>query len=164
MRINSVLAGLIVAASLSACGGGGDAAPSSATQQAVKKESLMGDFGVVTGSIMPDPATESDSIVVTINTSYKGMMPKTPDDFTVPVIIRKIGTTETVTGSVKFTLRSSTASIGEFDGLAVMTLPALKAGTYQYGIKLDPQSKYDLQGDVATEAFGTVTVTANTPR
>lgn len=164
MRINSVLAGLIVAASLAACGGGGDAAQSSATQQAVKKESLMGDFGVVTGSIMPDPATESDSIVVTINTTFKGMGPNKPEDFNVPVIVRKIGTAETVTGSVKFTLRSGQGSMGEFDGLAVMTLPPMKAGTYQYGIKLDPQSKYDLMGDVATEAFGTVTVTPNAPR
>lgn len=150
MRINSVLAGLIVAASLAACGGGGDSEDSG----------LNGVFSAPSGSILPDPATTLDPISVTINTSFTGQISPEVASFTIPAVIRQVGTSITHTATITCTLSTGSPGNGIHACTGATTLPTLAAGSYQFGIKLDPASKYKMNGTIPAEVFGTVTVTS----
>lgn len=160
MRINSVLAGLIVAASLAACGGGGS---SDASAQA-QSTSMNGVFTEPTGSVMPDPATTADPINVTINTSFTGQVSPASSTFTIPAIIRQVGASVTHTVTITCTLKSGSPGNGSHECTGAATLPTLAAGSYEFGLKLDPASKYSFNGALPAEVFGSVTVTASTPK
>lgn len=156
MRINSVLAGLIVAASLSACGGGGDSDS--------EDSGLNGVFSAPSGSILPDPATSSDPINVTINTSFTGQISPAVSSFTIPAVIRQVGTSVTHTATITCTLSTGSPGNGIHACTGATTLPTLAAGSYEFGIRLDPANKYAFNGTLPDEVFGTVTVTASAPR
>lgn len=161
MRINSVLAGLIVAASLAACGGGGS---SDASAQAQSAEGLTGTFDEPSGAILPDPATTTDPINVTIETSFRGTISPVVSSFTIPAVIRQVGTSVTHTVTIKCTLTSGIPGSGVHACTGATTLPMLAAGSYEFGLRLDPGSKYTFSGRLPAEVFGTVTVAASEPR
>lgn len=158
MNALKVLAGVALCATMAACGGGGSAAPNDSAAQAVKKEGVSGTFGAVSGSILPDPAKPSDQITVTINTNFSGSTKPAMNTFDVPVIVRQVGTSKTITGSVRFRLENGDTGFGDWVGTGAIDLPKLSPGTYTFGIVLDPAAKWQFDGSTPGEVFGQVVV------
>lgn len=160
MNALKVLAGVALCATMAACGGGGDDSGSKATPQG---ESLNGSFTTPTGSVLPDPATTKDPITVTVNTEFTGQTSPNMGAFTVPIKVRQVGTNTVHIASITCTLKTGQPGNGVYQCEGSTTLPTMAPGYYEFGIRLDPASKYTFNGALPDERFGSVDVEANTP-
>lgn len=151
MQFNSLIGGLIVAASLTACGGGGGSDEN--------KKSLNGTFSDLSGSVLPDPATTAQAITVTVNTSFRGQVEPSASTFDVEYVTRLDGLANTSTGTVRCTLTSGQPGNGVFDCTGTSTLQPLAAGTHSVEIRLNPTANWAVNGTVPPAATASVTVT-----
>lgn len=155
-----VLAGVALCATMAACGGGGGSDADASAQGS----GLNGSFTKPTGAILPDPAKTTDPISVTVNTQYSGQIAPAVGAFTVPVKVRQIGTNIVHMASITCTLKTGQQGNGVYQCEGGTTLPTLAAGSYEFGVRLDPAGKYSFNGSVPDEVFGTVEVTDSTPK